>query len=189
MNANENITSEEIETLAQVTHDAIFNGCLDYENLERHIEDYGIDVYYNSETDVDGYLRFADNKPRIVVKNYDNPNYAKRQRFTMAHELGHLILHRNWEQGKEVDSSNDELLEVTLYRGGEYPLEIDDERERQANQFAGAFLMPRRDVAQVLQQHAGDGKMSMDVAKKVIASHFKVSEAAAFMRLKTLLQR
>jgi Zn-dependent peptidase ImmA (M78 family)/transcriptional regulator with XRE-family HTH domain len=61
-------------------------------------------------------LRVPDMRPCIFV-NRSMP--ADRQRFTLAHELGHLVMHR-------------------------YPSE---DMENEANAFAAAFLMPAHDIA------------------------------------------
>src|SRR6185295_3695781 len=51
-------------------------------------------------------------------------NVAVRSRFDIAHELGHIILHRNVEA-------------VCIARQADHKL-----LEQQANRFAGAFLLP-----------------------------------------------
>jgi len=54
-----------------------------------------------------------------------NDTTAVRARFDVAHELGHLLLHRNVTASEERDTNDHRLL------------------EQQAHRFAGAFLFPR----------------------------------------------
>jgi Zn-dependent peptidase ImmA (M78 family) len=69
-----------------------------------------------SETDgIDAYSRWAGPRP-IIVLTLDK-NDAARSNFDSAHELGHLIMHRDAEPGSRV-------------------------AEDQAQMFASAFLMP-----------------------------------------------
>jgi Zn-dependent peptidase ImmA (M78 family)/DNA-binding XRE family transcriptional regulator len=80
------------------------------------LESRGIRVYMLNDcfgAKFDGLAASVDGHPVIVVGD-DWP--GDRQRFTLAHELGHLILH------------------------GILPKEIDEEKA--ANRFAGAFLLP-----------------------------------------------
>ena len=70
----------------------------------------------NSEK-TDGYSCWIEDRPIILLNSVKNS--ASRQRFTLAHELGHIILHKNLD--------NDESLK---------------QREAEANFFAGEFLFP-----------------------------------------------
>lgn len=180
-----------ISSVAELFHDYVFKDNVDYENLEHYLEGIGIEIYYAEISDVDGYLRInSDNGlPRIVVKANQ---YSPRQRFTMAHELGHLVLHHNflpwekWNQNKE--KSKDEVLEVTMYRGGQYNL-AESKKEVEANDFAGAFLMPIRKIQKIIQQFKeSEGRnIRTSELKHLISDQFKVSVPAASMRLKRLL--
>ena len=71
----------------------------------------------------DGFSRrLLDGVRDYIVLNADR-NCAVRSRFDLAHELGHLVLHRHI-------SENDRLAHHDLL-------------EKQAHAFAGAFLLPR----------------------------------------------
>lgn len=82
---------------------------------------------------------------------------AERLRFDLAHELGHLLMH-----------------------GGSLHGDDSKTRERQANDFASAFLMPRRGVLGNLRRNA-----SVDTALS-LRDTWKVSAMAATMRLHQL---
>ena len=83
--------------------------------------------------DVEAYV--ANFPPRTVVSE---PVYKaafadhKRSRFTLAHELGHLLLHLKYLQNADGRSE----------RSNSYNLSFVPRSERQANRFAVHFLMP-----------------------------------------------
>jgi Zn-dependent peptidase ImmA (M78 family) len=67
------------------------------------------------------------NMPIIFLnKNLSNDH----KRFTLAHELGHLIMHIPFADDPEFMSTLEDI----------------DIVERQANRFAGAFLMPEKEI-------------------------------------------
>ncbi len=73
---------------------------------------------------VDAFSTAALNRP-IVVVTPERARSVYRHRFTCAHELGHLILHRELAVG-------------------------DPRQEREADAFAAEFLMPRSEIESVL---------------------------------------
>ncbi|GBE43306.1 helix-turn-helix protein [bacterium BMS3Bbin10] len=73
--------------------------------------------------DMDAVSRWQGGRPYILYAN-DVESYP-RQLFNLAHELGHIVLHSS----VEVNSKNLDKI------------------ERQANRFAGAFLLPRKRFA------------------------------------------
>jgi len=99
-----------------------------------------------------------------------------RQRFTIAHELGHLLMHRN--EKLHVDSR----FPVAL-RNEVSSLAIDD-REIEANQFAAELLMPEelldRDIA------ALPTELEVDEAISRLAKRYIVSVQAMTLRLTAL---
>lgn len=72
---------------------------------------------------IDAFSAWVGERPYIVLGS--DKSSAVRSRFDAAHELGHLLLHR------EVTA--DELVDAATRR----------RIETEANQFAGAFLLPR----------------------------------------------
>lgn len=134
-------------------------------------------VYEPFEGEMSGMLlqEEADAAPLIVV---NSRNAVVRQRFTLAHELGHLLMH---SKSLYVDRP----LSVK-FRDSQSSLAIDPE-EIQANQFAAALLMPQtwviRDADEVLarQQAASDEHLIEELAKK-----YRVSPQAMEFRLANL---
>jgi len=85
------------------------------------LENHGIIVYFidADEEGIDGLTTFTDNARPIIFINQNYPN--DRKRFTLSHELGHLVMHIPFV----LEEWRDEELE--------------------ANQFASEFLMPDLD--------------------------------------------
>jgi len=110
---------------------------------------------------------FVDNpkKFRIVVPSHTSP---ERDRFTIAHELGHFVLHYLWKRQK--DESYPE--QVIAYRRGSERIEWE------ANWFAGAFLMPAERFKEIFERF--DGSLWQ------IADYFNVSSKAVEVRAKDL---
>lgn len=91
----------------------------------------------------------------------------ERDRFTIAHELGHYVLHYLLPH-----DSNSAPQHVRFTRYGSTRLEWE------ANWFAAAFLMPKENFLQQFKQCNGDLRQ--------LADHYKVSTAAAEVRAKSL---
>jgi hypothetical protein len=102
-----------------------------------------------------GFLRHEGAAWTVGVNSLHHPN---RQRFTIAHEIGHFLLHRDqapFEDGLLFRSDNQV-----------------DTREREANQFASLVLMPE----DMFRQTVAVG--GVDEAARV----FRVSKQAAEYR-------
>lgn len=114
---------------------------------------------------ISGELRpSADGVWAISINRHDS---SRRQRFTVAHELAHYLLHR--------DQIGGGIKEDALYRSG-----LSDAREAEANRLAAEILMPSNLVQQRLREHGGSA--SEEVVAK-LAVEFGVSEAAMAIRL------
>lgn len=86
-------------------------------------------------SNVSGYFKNENGKWIIGVNQAHHPN---RQKFTMAHELGHYILH------KEKDIN---IVDTTLFRNEE-----SDSVEYMANEFASKLLMPEDEVRELVAE-------------------------------------
>lgn len=107
-----------------------------------------------------------DNAGQFVIKVNRNDS-ARRQRFTVAHEIGHYLLHR--------DQIGDGITDDVLYRS-----ELSDRREAQANRMAADLLMPQRLVDEWLDRARA---LKVDNVVSFLADKFNVSEAAMKIRL------
>lgn len=106
-------------------------------------------------------IKDADEPPRIYINSEEN---AQRQRFTLAHEIGHLI--------DRDQIANDLEYSFMDYRSNKnYDL-----HEFFADEFAGALLMPEPDVLDCVEAEG----------KYVAARHFDVSIPALDRRLMRL---
>lgn len=126
--------------------------------LEDIADSEGLDIAVAEfeDNDISGYIDFE--KKLIIVNKYHSPS---RQRFTIAHELGHWILHQ-----KELQQDRDIVI---LYRksieGETDPL------EQEANCFAANLLVPVPFL----------NKLS-DQSNKNLANIFQVSETVIAYR-------
>lgn len=132
----------------------------------------GIKVKYGSlEGDMSGFL-FSQKKEIVIGINAFHP--PTRQRFTLAHELGHLFLKHQGEFF--VDRQ-------VIYRDYRSGLGI-DQSEKEANGFAAELLMPEDEVRSILLKNDVDLENEEDVQQ--IADIFGVSKQAMTYRIVNL---
>lgn len=99
----------------------------------------------NLDEDISGYIcKLEDNNYKIIFKK---ENGSFRHRFTVAHELGHYVLHRVL-LGKY--GTNDDITYRTKLSSRHYNKKITIEHEKEANNFARHFLLPKQLIACVL---------------------------------------
>lgn len=121
-----------IERLAEYVRDywGLGNGPID--NLQYLLESNGIVVtgFKNEDSSIDAYSQQinVNSEDIYVVVLAIGKKPLERLRFDMAHELGHLLMHRWSIEDTEGEVSKDEF----------------NAREKQANIFASAFLLPRK---------------------------------------------
>lgn len=174
--------------VVDVVRDAIPEFALDnvIDDLEAAIESVGIDVRYsdmkNFDADVSGYATTKNGKPVIVVNGFDS---FERRRFTMAHELAHIIMHWGWNPGEELDLN---IVEIS-YRNNnnEYKSNSDKDKEGQANNFAAEFLAPTDPIKKLLADADIDRPRSQEFKIAMIAKKFKISNPAAYYRYKAVM--
>lgn len=125
------------------------------QNLISILEENGIVIYFlNADDRFDGITLFTDSGIPIMFINKNMPN--DRKRFTIGHELGHLIMH----------------IPFIHFRDS-------DEIEREANQFSAEFNMPesecRPDLIRLKYSNLGHLK-----------DYWKMSKAAIIYRAKEI---
>lgn len=128
--------------------------------------------------DVSGVLVIENGKARI---GYSPSEPKVRQRFTLAHELGHFALHvRGTKNNIFVDSTK-----VMFRRKGSTPKEYT--QEKQANSFAAALLMPKVLIKQEINKlNKNLSYLNDDIIIESLAAKFQVSEIAMTYRLMNL---
>lgn len=107
-----------------------------------------------------------ENAGRYIIKVNRNDS-ARRQRFTVAHEIGHFLLHR--------DEIGDGITDDVLYRST-----LSDRREAQANRMAADLLMPQNLIDEWMDRAR---TLKVDNVIGFLADKFNVSEAAMKIRL------
>jgi Zn-dependent peptidase ImmA (M78 family)/DNA-binding XRE family transcriptional regulator len=150
---------EAVEMLAQETRKALRIGEGPISDMTLLVENQAVPILYMSLPDgMDGLSAWYGSRPIIAVSS-DAPRC--RSRLNVAHEYGHLIMHR------AVD-------------GGELDIETFKHVEHQAWRFAGAFLMPAKSfLAEVYS-------VSLD-ALLALKKRWGVSVAAMVRRLSDLM--
>lgn len=143
----------------------------------------GISLQYSAtDEEVSGFLyRDAAGTTVIGVNSSHHPN---RQRFTIAHELGHFLLHVR--SGVHVDSTTNGPL--VLLRS-EVSSEGKDPEEVEANAFASELLMPAPLFERDLEVYAPLDLMddhALDDAFSKLASLYQVSKQAVTFRVARL---
>lgn len=120
-------------------------------------------------------LGFAMKKDNDIVIFTNSCSRLSREIFTLAHEIGHVILHLN-DANSFIDDS------VTINGRST------DEKEQEANYFAACLLMPSDEVHRFIdleiQEFQENGLSAMDIAR--IMSEFNVSFDMALNRLESL---
>jgi len=120
----EEITSEDIEIAASECRDLWRLGRVAVQDLALAVEGAGI-ILIREETgitQIEGLSAWSEVLDRPLILLSSDKDNAYRSRFDLAHELGHLILHRHIKNAGEA--GRHKLL------------------EQQAHRFAGAFLLP-----------------------------------------------
>ncbi|MGL6493539.1 ImmA/IrrE family metallo-endopeptidase [Aeromonas veronii] len=102
--------------------------------------------------------------------NVNKNHHPNRQRFTIAHELGHFIHHRSLIG----DGINDNKLYRSTNQGKYFNQNITLGHEKEANTFAASLLMPREVVIECRRK---------GMSIKEMADYFRVSQAAMSYRL------
>lgn len=142
-----------------------------------------------SEHQIDGFL--SRDNAQLFIDQDMYMNFTNRARFTIAHEMGHYILHRDYIDSLNI-SSIEQWKQVVLGKGTGHA-----RLETRANTFAGMLLMPKKHLAErfKLQKESlttrnefTNGKLPSDSVlapyfAKEIAKDFDVSEQAATIRL------
>ena len=145
------------------------------EKVARHIQ---AEVRFSPlDDEISGMVFVKKGVPVIGVNSMHHPN---RQRFTIAHEIGHLILHRDIvESSVHVDKEYRVLMRDPNASRGIHKIEI------AANQFAAELLMPRSLLEPMLQGKVFD--LDDETWLETLSRRFRVSKQAMSHRLNTFL--
>jgi len=124
------------------------------------------------DADVSGIL-FRDSSHHVIGVNSAHP--LARQRFTIAHELGHHALH----PGREL------ILDVPVRVNlrDKNSSTASDLEEIEANAFAAALLMPAPLIREQVSMLPAASRREPDATATALAKIFKVSTSALNFRL------
>lgn len=115
----------------------------------------------------------VNNSPRlkeingVVTIRINRHDVKERQRFTLAHEIAHFLLHR--------DKIGDGITDDVLYRSG-----LSDAQEAQANRLAADIVMPWGLIQNRLESYA-DLKPEQKIER--LAADTEISTTAIKIRL------
>lgn len=121
-------------------------------------------------SDISGMLEKAPGGQYRLYYNENDPE--TRQRFTVAHEIGHFILHR----ALLGDGVDDDAAYRSTMKGKHKNLAIGPREETQANQFAASLLMPEKLIRSIQ-------KRDRSITPEELARRLRVSTKAMEIRL------
>jgi Zn-dependent peptidase ImmA (M78 family) len=130
----------------------------------------GIDAILIEEelNNCDGKIIFGESKN--IIKVDSTIQFEERKRFVIAHEIGHLILH------KDLTLPDDTFSNFNIIEGTEKFLKT-GKQELEANEFASELLMPTK---LFLQQ--ARGKKFTPLLMRQLAERFKTSLTATVLK-------
>jgi len=142
------------------------------------------------ENDIDGFLT-SDLKSICIDANiYQNPKKENRLRFTLAHEVGHWVLHQN-----EIRRCAFRNPETWMHFREDFLEEDLNWFEQHAYEFAGRLLIPKRALISEIESHgdkikeyrnlsSGDSESLEDALARLICSKFRVSSEVVARRIR-----
>lgn len=139
-------------------------------DLEMDLFVAGLDAMLIEEelTNCDGKIIFGNNK--AVIKVNSKIQFQERKRFVAAHEIGHLIMHKN------MQLPDDTFSNFNIIAGMEKALK-NGRQELEANEFASELLMPEK-----LFLTEAKGKKFSPLLIKQLAERFKTSLTATVFK-------
>ncbi len=162
-----NAKNIDFENLAQTLRNYWEMGMKPIDDFPYLLEKNGIIVasYPVNQSHIDAYSQkiSVDGNDKYIIVLSNDKNLAARSNFDAAHELGHILLH-NWEIDLE-----------------ELPREDFKQQEREANEFAAAFLLPKNAFLKDVSLYPKDLKYYIELKRK-----WKVSISAMLIRANRL---
>lgn len=157
---------ENIEDIAIKVRNYWGMGTQPIENMVNLLENKGIIVstlnVNNKKIDAFTQVHKVNKKEKFCVVLSNDKQSVARRNFDAAHELGHIILHKNIERLEELSAEEQRKL------------------EDQANSFAAAFLLPKNEFFNDLRE-----PLNLEYYKE-LKKKWKVSIAAMVMRARQL---
>lgn len=158
----EEITNEDIEKAASECRNSWRLGRSAIQDLALAVEGAGV-IVVREETgiaQIEGLSAWSQVLGRPLILLSADKNNGYRSRFDLAHEVGHLVLHRHIQ--RTTDNARHKMMEA------------------QAHRFAGAFLLPAETFASEVRVPPTLDDLLL------LKRRWGTSAAAIIMRLKTL---
>jgi Zn-dependent peptidase ImmA (M78 family) len=175
--------------------DFYYRGHLDLNLLSKYLESkYNLKIEFEKVSNKSflGKLNYENNE--IAINEELNDNITKK-RFTIAHEIGHFILHRIYSN--QLSEINDKEIDVNEFGD----TDSNKRMEIQANLFASQLLMPFEQIKPLAEKYFTEerihkGYLYLDhqscnqiLVMKFLAilhEHFNISTSVAKYRLKNI---
>ena len=165
------LTNERKTQIEKITTDLLnrYNYIDDMVDIANIVRQQGYEVFVDDdlENNISG---FVDHENKEVVLNANET--PERRRFTLAHELGHIILNADSGQIQHRDNITNSQLDIYA----------SEPNEVEANYFAGCILMPRN----VFIREFNKIKQDISVKTQLLAYYFGVSQLAVYVRANIL---
>ena len=133
--------------------------------IEKVADQLGIVVKRAPSVDFSGLLLRKNGRAFIGINNSES---SVRQRFTVAHEFGHFFLHKTQEAFVDYRK---EMMEG----------ETKSQKEREADMFAAAFIMPRSHLISDIKKITSTSILDTEILS--LAKKCNVSRGAMTYRL------
>lgn len=156
------ISGSMIELAAKTTRQFFGLGNAPIDNVTWLLENHGLIIGYADfdAATLDSFSQVCSDGHAYALINHDHGT-AVRYRFDLAHELGHMVLHRTVEPGLFTNATRNPVF------------------EKQAHDFAREFLMPSESFARTFRIPTIDGL-------KLMKQTWKASMQACLMQAKHL---
>lgn len=144
------------------------NKIIELKNI--NIEEYPFDE------DISGVLIIDKLSQKSTIGVNTNQNtFSVRKNFTLAHELGHFVLHN--------DISNTFVDKIFFRKKSDGYTTKEEKIEREANYFAANVLMPEHLIQKEIENINNDFLFEEDNIVEDLAAKFSVSKSAMLYRL------
>lgn len=129
--------------------------------------DLGLEVFKSTlSPGISGLIEPSDDAPAGYRIRLNRHEPTERQRFTLAHEIAHFLLHR-----QDIGAG---VVDDTMYRSG-----LSNRKEVEANKLASQLIMPDKNIASA---RARVRHLPTEEQVEKLAREFRVSAQA--MRIK-----
>jgi Zn-dependent peptidase ImmA (M78 family) len=149
-------------------------------NIETIIEEkLGLEIVpllgLKQQANTDAFITSDWRSVYVDNENYLDDSYYNRLRFSIAHEIGHLVLHRTLYHSLRIRSIDDYRKFLTDVPGKQYGY-----IETQANKFAGYFLVPRDILAKERASMVKNYKEIAGMEEKLVNSYIATALGKKF---------